>query len=134
MSQNQNPVASRNDALVLLYIEHAHNNLAAALPKLDCFGVRDMTKAFALIQDVIIDGDWNNYLNSSTALTADEIFAVKLWFNNVTKVRKFIEQQSSTDTQAELQSTIRRILNDPDLKAVREKLIAATNHAKELNT
>lgn len=127
----ENSLNTRNDAMLLEYIEHAFKNLNNALICLqpnenDVMG--DIDGAFSCINNSIIDIYWNNYLNNSTTLTAQEIFAVKKWFNKIRHVIEFVNRQSFNPQ--ELKEGIPPILNDQALRAVKEKLTNAVNQKR----
>ena len=82
----ENSLNTRNDELVLLYIEHAIKNLNDASVNLEKSFVNDKIKYPELITDAIIDGEWNYYLISSIILNAQEIITVKIWFNEIVKI------------------------------------------------
>ena len=129
----ENSLNTRNDAMLLEYIEHALKNLNNALICLqpnenDVMG--DIDGAFSCINKSIIDNDWNNYLNNSTTLTAQETIAVKKWFNQIYNVIRFINQRATNNTKAELQNGINPILNDQSLLAVKKKLANAVNQKR----
>ena len=121
----ENVLNTRNDELVLLYINHALENLNHALICLqpnenDVMG--DIEGAFSCINKSIVDNDWNNYLKNSNALTTQETIAMKNWFNQINDVIRFINQQATNNTQVVLQTSINRIVNNTTLLAVKDKL------------
>ena len=122
-------IAKRNDELVLLYINHALQNLSAASEKLKYFGVSNTTEDFDLINNAIIDDDWNYYLNNSAVLNAQDIIAVKVWLKNIRTIIMFINQPATTDIH-KLPDMINGLVNDTTLKAVREKLLNAVNQKR----
>lgn len=119
----ENVLNTRNDELVLLYINHALENLKKALILLrpsENDGLGDIEVARSRINESIVDNDLNYYLNNSTTLTAQEIFAVKKWFNKIRHVIGFVNRQSFNPQ--ELQSGIPPVLSDQDLLAVKDRL------------
>ena len=127
----ENLLNTRNDAMLLEYIEHALKNLKNALICLqpnenDVMG--DIERARFYINEFIVDNDLNYYLNNSTTLTAQDIFAVKTWFNKIRHVIEFVNRQSFNPQ--ELQKGIPPVLNDQALRAVKEKLADAVNQKR----
>lgn len=115
----------KNDAMLLEYIEHALEKLNNALILLRPSAENvtgNIEGARCCINESVVDNDLNYYLNNSTTLTAQEIIAVKKCFNQINNVIRFINQQATIDTQAELQRGINHVLSDQSLRAVKEKL------------
>ena len=127
----ENVLNTRNDELVLLYINHALENLNNALICLqpnanDVMG--DIERARFCINESIFDNDLNYYLNNSTTLTAQEIITLKTWFNKIRHVIGFVNRQSFNPQ--ELQKGIPPVLNDEVLLAVKKKLTDAVNQKR----
>ena len=127
----ENSLNTRNDAMLLEYIEHALKNLNNALICLqpnenDVMG--DIEGARYCINESIVDNDLNYYLNNSTTLTAQEIITLKTWFNKIRHVIGFVNRQSFNPQ--ELQDGIPPVLNDEVLLAVRKKLTDAVNQKR----
>ncbi len=127
----ENSLNTKNDELVLLYINHAFKKLNNALillrPNEDNV-TGDIEGAFYCINKSIIDNDWNNYLNNSTTLTAQETIAVKNWFNQIRHVIEFVNRQSFNPQ--ELQAGIPPILNNQALLTVKKQLADAVNQKR----
>ena len=127
----ENSLNTRNDELVLLYINHALEKLNNALICLqpnekDVIG--DIERARFCINESIVDNDLNYYLNNSTTLTAQDIFTVKNWFDQIRHVIEFVNRQSFNSQ--ELQERIPPILNNQALLTVKKQLADAVNQKR----
>ena len=119
-----------NERKLLEYIDHAIKNLTAASKELKYFGVNNTDRDLNLIKGAVINDKWEIYLNHSN-LTAEEIIAVKNWFDYINnELISYINQLATNNTPVELQNAINNLVNARNILAVRKKLSDAVNQER----
>ena len=124
----ENSLNTRNDAMLLEYIEHALKNLRKASDILNFAGIKNTTEDYVLIKESLIDNKWSDYIENASSLEPNEIFTLKEWFRNVCGLIRYVNG-ISWDNQI-LQENIIAIVNDQSLLAVKKKLANAVNQKR----
>ena len=125
----ENSLNTRNEAMLLGYIEHALKNLTKASEILEIAGVKNTAEDYVLIKESLIDNKWSDYIENASSLEPNETISLKGWFRKVCGIIRFVNGGISWDDQ-ELQDKIISVLNDQALLAVREKLADAVNQKR----